>query len=171
MPSAMSGLQAKVHQQVEHQWASRVRQERIKTSIEVEKERGLGHDLTGQRYVTQQKHWKAQTEGVRAQASHVGFQVAGVQLAQSRVGLDIERVRLGVAQDKLGHDRADRALTQMGQRAGLTIKAINVQALREQARHDTALKGGAAPYHLPRAGNPYALPAVGGMAQQGYRVQ
>lgn len=171
MSGNFSGLKAQVNQQVELQWRSRVRQETIKTDIEVEKERGLRHDLTAERFRSTQKSWKAQSEGLRAQQEYVSYLRAGVSLANTRLQLDIDRVGHGVLQDQLAYARADRALGQMEQRAKLTIKAISVAELREQVRHDTAIKGGPAPFLRIQAGNAYALPQVAGIPAEGFSRQ
>ncbi len=160
MSSALAGYKQQINQQIEHQFASKVRQERTKTSIELEKERGLKFDLTAERHRTQTKNFKAQTEGVRASQAQVGYQTELVKLSTAQVNLNTERVLYGKAVDRLGYEQADRALTQMQQRATLTLKAIDVQSLREDVRHKTLIDGGAAPYFVPKAGNAYAIPSA-----------
>lgn len=161
---------AQLNAQKELQLQSKVRQETTKTAIEKEKEVGLRHKLRGQQHISVGEMWRASTEGVRAQIAQTGYHAATVQLATARVNLDTDRVLYGKAQDRLGYEQADRALTQAHQRATLTLKAISVTDLREQVRHQTLVSGGPAAYHLPKAGNAYMLPSVGTLPSQGYRA-
>ncbi len=158
--SAIAGYKQQINQQIEFQFASRVRQEKTKTSIELEKERGLKFDLKAEQHRTKAKDWKSQAEAVRSQQAQVGYQTELVKLSTAQVNLNTERVLYGKALDRLGYEQADRALTQMSQRTTLTLKAIDVQSLREEVRHKTLTDGGAAPFLMPKAGNAYAIPSA-----------
>lgn len=144
--------------------AAKVKQAAIKARIEQQRVHTEEWNLSTEKHKTTTAMWRSQAAAIQSQRAHVGYQSELVGLATDRVNLDTARVGLGAAQDKFAVAQANRYLDQQADRASLTIKAVQVSALREQARHAQVLDGAPAPYFLPSVqGGSYGLPAVAGL--------
>ena len=107
-----------------------VKLQRLQVRLEIEKE-GLRKDLI-----------QLERARVATQIEQIGLQTDLVGLQSAQIRLQIAQVGLGNDQDKLIYEQQNRALTQQEYQAKIQLKAINIQALREDIRHQGVMVGG-----------------------------
>lgn len=164
--SAITGLNQSLNLQVERALRARVQQESIKADTEEQRIQTVQWGLIAEKHRTQAAGWKAHAEGIKTQRAYTGYQIEQVGLTTDRVRLDIARVQLGKAQDQFAYEQADRYLGQLSYRATLTARAVDVNKLREQARHAQVIDGAPVPFFLAQSSQgAYGLPAVAGLGQ------